>query len=512
VGATTPTLAQQPKSGGTVIVGLAGNPPGLNPDVAFSSLTGFVSGQVYNALVSYDYDLNLIPELAKSWVVSPDGLTITFELEQGVLFHDGTPFTSADVKYSIEEVSRKHHPVGLKAFGVLDRIDTPTPHTAVFRLKQPFPAMLAFLSAWYAAILPKHLYDGTDPLKNPANTQPIGTGPFRLKEFVSGSHITLERNPAYWRKGRPYLDRVVFKIVPDETARVIAFERGELDVLNYYGFPFSEAERLAKLPNVKVSYDPVAFAPVMMAMVNLRGPVLGKREVRQAMAHAINKEEILQRAMFGAGKVAISPIPTDIAWAHNAKVKRYSYDLNEANRLLDKAGLPRGADGTRFKVNIFLDGNRLAHRKAAEIMRDDLRKAGIDLEIKATELGSMMETVFKTWNFDLALSEITHGPDPVIGTARLYTSEQILRIPFTNSMGYSNAQVDRLFAEAGRTVDRKKQAELYRRIQEILVEDLPALWLIEATNPTMFRTDFVGFPTGPFKNERMDGVWWGKGK
>jgi peptide/nickel transport system substrate-binding protein len=340
---------QEPKQGGTIIVGLAGNPPGFNPNINYSTLTHLPTGQIFNSLVGYDYDMNLQPELARSWTVSPDGLTITFALEPNVQFHDGKPFTSADVAYSVE-VAREHHPLGKKAFGSIERIDMPDPHTVVFRMKEPYPPMMSFLGTWYLSIIPKHIYAGTDPTKNPANQRPIGTGPFRFKEYVAGSHVILEKNPTYWRKGRPYLDRVVFKIMPDETARVIALERGELDLQGYYGFPFSELERLRKLPELKTTFDPTAFAPLMMAPINLRGPILSKPEVRQALAHAINRGEILERALFGVGKVAVSPVPSSLAWAHNAKVRQYGFDPAEANRLLDRAGLARGADGTRLKL------------------------------------------------------------------------------------------------------------------------------------------------------------------
>ena len=505
-------VAQEPKYGGTLIVALASNPPGLNPNLNYATITHLVTGQIFNSLVAYDYDMKMLPELARSWTISPDNLTITFSLEPNVRFHDGKPLTSADVKFSIEEVAKKHHPLGPKVFGFLDRIDTPDPLTAVFRMKQPYPPMLSFLAGWYASILPKHVYEGGDILTNPANLKPVGSGPFVFKEYVSGSHVTVEKNPNYWRKGRPYLDRIVFKIAPDENARVIAIERGELDLQGYYGFPFSALARLQRVPGLKVEFDPNPFASALWAPINLRNPILSKVEVRRALAHAINKEDILQKAMFGSGKVAVSPIPSDLAWAYNAKVKQYAYDPAEANRLLDRAGHPRAADGIRFKLNIYFDGGRQAHRKAAEIMRENLRAVGIDLDLRGTEMGSMMDAIYKSWSFDLGLHEVAMGPDPAVGTARLYTTDQIVKVPFANGMGYSNQEVDKLFADAAQAADRRKRAELYGRIQEILVQDLPALWLVEVPTPNLFRTDFVGLPAGPFRDERFDNVWWTKGK
>jgi peptide/nickel transport system substrate-binding protein len=508
------SVAQEakPKYGGTLVFALASNPPGLNPNLNFATITHMVTGQVFNSLVAYDHDMNLQPELARSWTVSPDNLTITFSLEPNVRFHDGKPLTSADVKFSIEDVSRKHHPLGPKIFAYLDRIDTPDPLTAVFRLKQPYPPMLSYLAGWFASILPKHVYEGTDILNNPANMQPIGSGPFVFKEFVSGSHVTVERNPNYWRKGRPYLDRIVFKITPDEAARVIALERGELDLQNYYGFPYSALGRLRRMPGLKVELELDPFAGVLWVPINLRNPILSKVQVRQALAHAVNKEDILQKAMFGVGKVGQSPIPSNLGWAHNPKVRQYAYDPAEANRLLDQAGHPRGGDGMRFKLNIYFDGGRQAHRKAAEIMRENFRAVGIDLDLRGTEMGSMMDAIYKSWTFDLGLHEVAMGPDPAVGTARLYTTDQIVKVAFTNGMGYSNAEVDRLFAEAAQTANRKKRGELYGRIQDILVQDLPALWLVEILTPIVFRTEFVGLPAGPLHDERFDNVWWTKGK
>jgi peptide/nickel transport system substrate-binding protein len=166
----------------------------------------------------------------------------------------------------------------------------------------------------------------------------------------------------------------------------------------------------------------------------------------------------------------------------------------------------------RLKLNIYFDGGRLAHRKTAEIMREHLRAVGVDLELRGTEIASLMDTVFKAWNFDLTLLDLAMGPDPAVGTARLYTTDQIVKIAFTNAMGYSNPQVDQLFVAAAKAPDRKKRAELYARVQEIMVRDLPALWLVEPAYPTIFRAEFAGLPTGPLRDERLDNVWWTKGR
>ena len=247
-----PAAAAEIKSGGTAVAILGGDVPTINPGVSSSISNQFVSGQVYSTLVRLDLKGNPQPYLAESWEISPDGKTYTFRLRKDVKWHDGKPFTSADVAYGLLQINKKYSGHASTAFKSVKRIDTPDPHTAVFHLEFAYPPLIRALGFIVSSVvLPKHIYEGTDPRKNPHNFKPIGTGPFRFKEYKKGSHVTLERNPDYFKKGRPYLDRIIYQIIPNKAARVLALEKGEADYIPYVAMPFAEVKRLASNPKAQ---------------------------------------------------------------------------------------------------------------------------------------------------------------------------------------------------------------------------------------------------------------------
>lgn len=225
-----PQPAGAPRYGGTVV--LAGGDPGaLNPAITSSGQTHPVTGEIFDGLVILDSSFNSRPALARSFRVSEDGRTYTYDLVR-TRWHDGTPFTSADVKFSFEEVLVKYHPRTRVALGpILDGVETPDERTAVFRLKEPYPAFAVLPNEDNGAILPKHIYEGTDPLTNPANSRPMGTGPFMFDSQQRGDRLTLVRNPNYFQRGRPYLDRIVFRFIESSAAEFQAFQAGELNLL-----------------------------------------------------------------------------------------------------------------------------------------------------------------------------------------------------------------------------------------------------------------------------------------
>ncbi|HVR50051.1 MAG TPA: ABC transporter substrate-binding protein, partial [Pseudorhodoferax sp.] len=228
-----------PQRGGTLVISLAPEPQTISAAFLTTMQTTMIAGKISEGLVWFDEQLQPQPELAQSWAFAPDGLSLTLNLRRNVKWHDGRDFTSADVAFSLLNIWQKFHPGGRLAYASVTAVDTPDAHTAVLRFSRPTPYLLAFLNVYGAQVVPKHVYEGTDLLKNPANNAPIGTGPFRFKEWVRGSHIALERNPHYWRNGQPYLDGVVFKFIPEAAARAVALSGGEVQVALASNIPIS---------------------------------------------------------------------------------------------------------------------------------------------------------------------------------------------------------------------------------------------------------------------------------
>jgi len=293
--------AQTPVRGGTVVQAIGADPPTMNPGTTTDTTAWSLMGKVFNGLTYLDGEYHNHPDLAESWSVSADGLTYTFKLRRNVKWHDGKPFTSEDVKFSYLEILSNFHPVGRIGYALVAAIETPDPHTAVIKLKAPFGPFVFMTALPTGAIMPKHLLAGQDITTAEFNRKPVGTGPFKLGETVKGSHYVLERNPDYFKKGQPYLDRVVLRVMPNPASRVLAFEKGEVDVLYTFFLPVEQAGRLKAMPGLVVK-EYMVFPEVVTLFFNLKdSKPLGDLRVRQAIAHAIDKKFLVEKGLLRPG-------------------------------------------------------------------------------------------------------------------------------------------------------------------------------------------------------------------
>ncbi|MFN8636166.1 MAG: ABC transporter substrate-binding protein [Chloroflexota bacterium] len=474
-----PVAAQFARPGGTLVIG-AGNDPGqFNPGITTAGGTHFVTGNIYNGLLMLDEAFNPQPDLAESWSVSPDGTTYTFNLAHNVTWHDGQPFTSADVKFTFEEVLLKFHArtkAGLE--GVLAGIDTPDDYTVVMRFNQPYGPLLQRLDVVEAPILPKHVYAGTDIQNNPANNQPIGTGPFKFAEYAKGDRVRLVGNESYFKPGLPYLDELVFRIIPQATTATLAFEAGEVDYL--ISVPGPDMARLKAMTGVTIASTSAGSGGSNCQdtlVYNLRKAPLNVVGVRQALAYAIDRQRILDEVKFGQGRVAISPISSALAWAHNPNVPTYAFDPAKARELLDQAGYPAQAGASRFSLTF---PHPTSFAKQGEVIRENLAAVGIDVQLQPLEVNAANEATYVRADFDIGYGSYCNGPDPEIGVTRAFVTSNIKPIPFANGAAYSNPRVDALFVQAASTVDRTQRAALYAEIQNILVQEVPYWWITES--------------------------------
>lgn len=496
-----------PQYGGSVVVAVSSDPGGLNPAITTQGGVHLICGSIFSGLVAHDFNLNPVPDLAESWEVSPDGRTYTFHLARTAEFHDGVPVTSEDVRFTFEQLLLKYHSRTRASVGDnLSRIETPDPHTVVFRFKRPYAAFLQLVDVTNAPVMPKHLYEGTDPLTNPHNTSPVGSGPFKFQEWLKGDHLTLARNERYFKQGKPYLDRVVYKVIPSGALATIAFERGEVDYL-LSPSPLDVA-RLKKTPGVVVTdKGREGYATVETLVPNLARAPLSDLRVRRAMAHAIDKDFLVAKLLFGQGIAATGPVSHLLGWAYNPEVDKHEHNVALANQLLDEAGYVRGADGVRFHLKFV---HAASYAKVAEALRDQLREVGIAVDLQQMDFSAAVDAVYIKREFDLGFASFENGPDPDIGVKRTVVSSNIAPVPFSNGAGYRNARVDELFALAASESDKQKRAAYYFEAQDILVKDVAYFWLYEPNSGAAYKAGLQGMYIWSAKSNLSfaQDAWW----
>jgi peptide/nickel transport system substrate-binding protein len=511
------SAAAEPKRGGTLTFSYHPEPSALSTIATTAVPVALISTKIFESLLEYKGpELTPVPGLAEAWTVTDDFKTFSFKLRGDVKWHDGQPFTSEDVKFSVEKLVRPFHSRGKVYFSELDTVETPDPRTVIFKLKKPVPFFLKAFQPTETPILPKHILgaldvsDGNKVRQSEFMQNPIGTGPFRLKEWKKGSHITLERNQGYWKKDRPYLDQVIYRVIPDGAARAIALETGELDVAPMNAVPQADIGRLAQLGQLTLSNEGAeGLGPLLWLELNIREKPLSDVRVRKAISMALDRKRIVDVIWFGQGKAATGPIVSGNPILYNKSLKPFEYSIDKANKLLDEAGFPRGAGGVRFKLTQYFTPYGESFVRLAEYTKQELRKIGIDVETKSADLGGWLKAIYTDWAYDLT-NNFTHNySDPAIGVQRAFTSANIVKgASFTNSMGYRNPRVDELFDKAAVETDEGKRKAMYDEVQAILADELPVIFLVEIAYSHLFNKRVHGLITnGISMYSNWDSVW-----
>ncbi|WP_201861581.1 ABC transporter substrate-binding protein [Microvirga soli] len=475
-----------PQRGGTLVVTTTPEPAIITNALSSAPTTAELATKIFDGLLEYDFDLNPKPSLAESWEISPDGKTITFKLRQGVVWHDGKPFTSADVQFSLMKVVKEYHPRGKGNLGPVTSIDAPDAHTVVLNLAHPYAPLMKGLSSLETPIVPKHVYEGTDFRNNPAVNNPIGTGPFKFAKWEKGNFIELQRNEKYWREGKPYLDRLIFRFIADSSTRAAGVERGEIDVATFGTINPVEMRRLEELPNISIAkggYE--AIAPVMMLELNTKRAPFDDKRVRQAVAYALDRNFITKNIWYGFGKPAVGPISSFVkgsgAFTDQGILKFDVKDrLDIANRLLDEAGLKRGANGMRTKIVHDVAPFGEDWRRMGEYIKQALARVGIEVELRNRDYPTFVREVHNKYDFDMTSTWSIGMADPILGVQRQTWSKNINpEVPFANVSQYSNPEVDKLWEAAQTEMDQAKRSQHFHKLQELLVADSPLIWLME---------------------------------
>ncbi len=477
--------AAQPKQGGTLNSTLWPEPPGIVIGIHLNAPTLLPSTKMFEGLLTYDFDLNPQPVLAESWEVSADGLTYTFKLRQNVKWHDGKPFTAQDVVYSLTKFIPEVHPRSAPTFKRAE-VTAPDDYTVVLTLKEPYGPMLRSFDAISAPIVPRHVYDVATPIReNPANRAPIGTGPFKFGEWRSGEYIHLLRNENYWLYGRPYLDEIYYRFVPDSASRALALETGQVQLATQNDIELVDVARLKAMPHLEVTTKGWEWgAPISWLEMNLRRAPFSDVRFRKAVMHALNREFIRDSIFFGLASVPTGPIHSSSPF-YTDDVPTYDYNPDKARALLDEMGLKPDGNGVRATVGLLgLPYGELWDR-LSQYIRQALGEVGIGVTIETADVAGWGNRI-SNWDVDMSTTYLTTLSDPALGVARSYiTSNQRKGVLFTNTSGYSDPEVDRLFAEAASAADEGKRRELYAKVQKIVADEVALAWLVELQWPTI---------------------------
>jgi peptide/nickel transport system substrate-binding protein len=489
-------IAGPPAYGDALVAGTIGEPSTLIPLLASDSASSDVAGLVYNGLLRYDKNLKLEGDLAESWDISRDGLTITFHLRKGVKWHDGHEFTANDVLYTYQVTIDPKTPTAyaedfkqVKTAVVLDQ------HTFRVMYAKPFAPALA---SWGMPVLPSHLLEGKDITKSSLSRHPIGTGPYRFKEWVAGQKVVLEAFPGYY-EGRPHIDRYVYRIIPDNSTMYMELKAGGLDMM---GLSPVQYQRQTNAPEFLDRFNKFRYPASAYTYLgyNLRHPLFVDKRVRQAITSAISKDELIQGVLLGMGQVAHGPYKPG-TWAYKPSVNDFTYNPARAKELLAEAGWHEKnsagilvKDGKPFQFTIITNQGNEQRLKTAQIIQRRLKNVGIDVKIRVIEWASLLAYFIDKGNFEVLIMGWTIGQDPdlfdVWHSSKTGPKE-------LNFIGFSNREVDRLIEEGRSTFDLEKRRHCYYRIQDILAEEQPYTFLYVPEALPVVSARFRGISPAP---------------
>ncbi|MET0265750.1 MAG: ABC transporter substrate-binding protein [Duganella sp.] len=486
-GAVLPAMAataEAPVRGGTLVVGASPEPTTLTSAITSAGPTQLVSGKIFDGLLTYDLALRPQPQLATAWSVSKDGLSVRFTLRPNVRWHDGKPFTSADVAFTLEKVWKVYHSRGRGTFANVSKVSTPDALTVVLQLSKPSPFLLSALASTESQVLPAHLYRSGEVLTNRANNAPVGTGPFRFVRWNRGSDIVLERNPEYWQVQQPYLDRLIFRFLPDTGAAAAALETGAIQLAT--AMAPADIARLRKHGALAVDTRPTGYSSLITSFeFNLDRPALRDPRVRQAIAHGIDRDFLVKNVWFGDAVAATSPLPATLPAFFGSDLPAYRFNLQQATALLDQAGLKPDSRGVRLMLSCdpYPSPPLL---QAAQYLRASLRRIGVQLNVRVQDAGEFVNRIYTRREFDTTIYSANAGPDPAISTQRFYSSKNFQPgIAFSNGANYRNPQVDQLLEAAQVELDPARRRALYLQFQQIVMRDAVTLPLVAWSLPVL---------------------------
>jgi peptide/nickel transport system substrate-binding protein len=474
--------SKTPADSGTVNFLMDAAPTNLDPRIGADAYSAHVDGLMFSSLVARDAHLNVIPDLAQSWDI-PDPLTYVFHLRSGVKFHDGRPLTSADVKYTFDTILfgalKTPKRGGLK---MVTSIEAPDNATVIFHLSEPYASLLYSIVSPEIGIVPRGA--GAE-----ISQHPNGTGPFRFVSATRDEEIVLERNENYFG-GAPKIERLRLRIVVDPIVRALELRKGSADVTINSLTP-DMVVSLEKVPGLAAVQEP--GSSVAYLSFNLEDPILAKREVRQALAYATDRATIIKYLLRGQARPARSLLPPN-HWAFDADVQQYDFDPGLAEKMLDAAGYPRGADGVRLRMTLKTSTDEFTRLTSAAIA-DQWKRVGVVLELRPLEFATFYTDITRGSFQMYTLRWVGANTDPDI-FEYVFGSKRIPPVG-ANRGHYRNAELDVLLDQARVEMDQAKRKAILARVQEIVALDEPYINLWYVDNVCVHRERLGGIALTP---------------
>lgn len=463
------------KSPFDITVGFGADAKRLLPLLASDSASAEISGLIFNGLTKYDKDIRITGDLAEFWEIKRDGLEIIFHLRKGVKWHDGEEFTADDVVFTYETVTDPKVPTPYGSnYGPVERVEAVDRYTVRVVYKEPYaPA----LESWGMGIIPKHILNGKDVTSEEFNRKPVGTGPYRLKEWVTGQKIVLEAFDEYF-EGRPNINKYIARIIPDQATTFLELKFGGID---YMGLTPPQYKLQTDTPIFRRYFQKFQFPAFGYTYLgyNLQDKRFADKRVRLALSHAINKRDVIDGVLLGYGIPCTGPFPPE-SWAYNPQVKDIEYNPTKAKELLIEAGWKIGEDGIFYKdgrpfqFTVLVNQANDVRIKTAQIIKENLKKIGVIMEIKVLEWQALLHEFIDKRRFEAVILGWALSRDPDIYD--IWHSSKTKEGEF-NFISYKNERVDRLLIEGRRTFDHEKRMRIYHEIHQILAEEQPVTFL-----------------------------------
>lgn len=499
--------AAEPQHGGRLVQSLLGDATNLISILATDNTSHTIASQIFVSPLRFDKNIEVEPYACESYEVLEGGRLIRFKLREDIRWTDGEPLTAEDVEFTYRFTIDPKTPTAYGGdFAIIKEFKLTGPYSWEVRYDEPYARAM---SSWMSDILPKHLLKGQDPMNTEFSRKPVGAGPYILKEWRAGQTIILEANPDFFQ-GKPYIDELVYRIIPDQATQFLELKAGGLDLLGLGPMDYVYQTKGPWWEKHFAKYQYMSFGYNFMGY-NLRPehPLFSDVRVRKAMTYAIDRQEIVDGVLLGLGTISNGPYKPDV-WVYNPNVRPLPYDPEKALALLAEAGWEDhdddgilDKDGHPFAFTILTNQGNTQRIKTAIIIQERLRQLGIQVKVRTVEWAAFIKEFLDKGRFDAIVMGWSSAADPDL--SQVWHSEAN---PQLNFMRYANPEVDRLLEAGASTLDQAERKRIYWKVQEILHEDQPYTFLYVPTSLPIVHRRVQGIQPAPSGIGYNSDWWW----